>query len=149
MNLMTLWKKLLLPLDGKLSPAFLPRRLSLAGKPNPGRIILCCPGPLCFSTSTGIPLPCISIWRTIHGVTSSHHRAKSLGIQKTLEFQLFHTNSEEELPGSHPHRDQGPSAPLLGGREVFHSTPQHCGVSSLPRITGAESVVPGTFIQAR
>lgn len=89
-----------------------------------------CPAPLCSSTSRDIPLPCISIWRTIHGATSSHHGAKPLGIQKTLEFQLFHTNSEEELPGSHPC-----PAPLLGGRGVFHSIPQHCGVSSLPRIT--------------
>lgn len=128
-------KKLLLPLDGKLSPAVLLRRLSLAGKPSPGRITLHCPGPLCFNTSRGNPLPCISTWRTIQGATSSHHGVKPLGIQKTSVFQLFHTNSEEELPGSQPHRGQGPSAPLLGGREVFHSIPQHGGVSSLPRIT--------------
>lgn len=72
-------------------------------KTQSGRITLRCPGSLCFSTSRGSSPPSISIWRTIQEATSSHHGVKPLGIQKTLEFQLFHTNSEEKLPGSYPH----------------------------------------------
>lgn len=111
--------------------------------------------PLLPCTSRSVPLPCISIWRTFHGATSSHHGAQSLGIQKTFEFQVFRTNSEEELPGSHPHQGQGPLSTFFGRQRGLPQLPSAlwCLLPATDhfdfRTTGAESVVPGTFIQAR
>lgn len=101
MNLMTLWEKLLLPLDGKLSPAFLLRRPSLAVKPNPGRITRRCSGPFCFSTSKGIPLPCISIWRAIHHpIMEQSHWA----FRKHWSFS-FSTLIQKRKCLAHPHAE--------------------------------------------
>lgn len=129
MNPMALRKRLLLPLDGKLSPASPRRRPPPAGKLSLGETTLV-PHFSLLPHALGHPSALYLCLENHPRGISSHHGEKAPDIQKTWSFQLFHTNSRREAAWLTPVLRTW--TPLFGhagggGGGFFHSIAQLCG----------------------